>query len=115
MEKGALEMSLGMARCKITVLKRTINQDLIDEYMVDEYRGTGPCEYFRDGQEFIIEDHVEVPEGFCASAWADIRKDIFSVATGSNMPWIRQAGTTIAGCTDWFRPVIFKVERMENE
>jgi uncharacterized repeat protein (TIGR04076 family) len=31
------------------------------------------------------------------------------------MPGIRQPGIIIAGCTDWFRPVIFKVERMAND
>ena len=108
-------MSYEMPRCKITVLKRTINQDLIDEYLDDEYKGTGFCECFRDGQEIVIEDHSVVPEGFCASAWADIRKDILTVAMGGNMPGIRQSGTLITGCTDWFRPVIFKVERMGND
>ena len=108
-------MSYEMPRCKITVLNRTINQDLIDEYLDDEYKGTGLCECFKKGQEIVIEDYSVVPEGFCASAWADICKDILTVAMGGNMPGIRQSGTVITGCTDWFRPVIFKVERMEND
>jgi uncharacterized repeat protein (TIGR04076 family) len=107
-------MSYEMPRCKITVLKRTVNRDLIDEYLVDEYKETGPCECFRDSQEIVIEDHSTVPQDFCASAWADIRKDILTIAMGADMPGIRQSGTVITGCTDWFRPVIFKGERMEN-
>ena len=43
-------MSFEMPECKITVLKRTMNQDLVDEYLVDEYKGIGLCEQFRDGQ-----------------------------------------------------------------
>jgi len=35
-----------------------------------------------------------------------------TVAAGGDLPWIKQGGTVIAGCTDGFRPVIFKVERM---
>ena len=105
-------MSYEMPKCRITVLKRTVNQDLIDEYLDDELRDIGPCECFRDGQEIIIDDHSTVPENFCASAWADIRKDILTIAIGGNMPGIRQPGTLITGCTDWLRPVIFKVERM---
>ncbi len=27
----------------------------------------------------------------------------------------RLSGTIIAGCREWFRPVIFKVERMEDD
>jgi len=107
-------MSFGMPKCKITVLKRTLNQDLIDAYLDEEYGGIGPCECFRDGQETVIEDYSAVPDDFCASAWADIRKDILIVALGGDMPGIRQRGTLIAGCTDWFRPVIFKLERMDN-
>jgi uncharacterized repeat protein (TIGR04076 family) len=108
-------MSYEMPKCKITVLKRTINQDLINEYLGDECKDIGLCECFRDSQEIVIEDYAVVPEGFCASAWADIRKDILAVAMGANMPGIRQPGIIIAGCTDWFRPVIFKVERMAND
>jgi uncharacterized repeat protein (TIGR04076 family) len=108
-------MSFEMPKCRITVLKRTINQDLIDEYLDDEYKGIGLCDCLRDGQEIVIEDYSVVPEGFCASAWADIRKDILTVAMGANTPGMRQPGTVITSCTDWFRPVIFKVERIAND
>jgi len=110
-------MSFDMPRCKITVLKRTINQDLIDEYLDDTHKDIGPCERFRDGQEFVIDPWV-MPEDFCACcawAWSDIRRDILTVAYGGDMPGMRQRGTVITGCTDWLRPVIFKVERMEND
>ena len=107
-------MSLKMAKCKITVLKRTVNQDLIDDYLDDGYKGVGLCDFFRDGQEMVVEDYAMVPEGFCTSAWADIRQDILTVAMGANLPGIRQPGTVITGCRDWFRPVIFKVERMNS-
>ena len=108
-------MSYDMPKCRITILKRTIDQDLIDAYLDPEYQDIGLCECFKDGQEIIIEDYSTVPENFCASAWADIRKDILTVAYGGDMPGIRYRGTFITGCTDWFRPVIFKVERIENE
>jgi uncharacterized repeat protein (TIGR04076 family) len=111
-------MSSELPKCRITVLKRTINQDLIDEYLVDAYQGTGPCESFEERQEFVIESEEElgtVPEGFCAWAWGDIRNDIYAVAAGADMPGFRRRGTVITGCTDWFRPVIFEVERMEDD
>ena len=110
-------MSSEMPKCRITVLKRTVNQELIDEYLDDSYKEHGLCECFRDGQEFLI-DPSGIPKDFlecCPWAWADIRKDILTVATGGNMPGIRQRGTVITGCRDWFRPVIFKVERMEDD
>lgn len=110
-------MSSDEPRCRITVLERTLNHDLIDEYLAEEYKEIGPCEQFSDGQEFVLEGFEEmatVPEGFCAWAWADIRHDILSVASGGDMPGFKQAGVAIAGCTDWFRPVIFKIERIED-
>jgi uncharacterized repeat protein (TIGR04076 family) len=99
-----------MAKCKVTVLKRMTIDDLADEYLADDIP-LEPCGRFADGQEFVIEHPFTMPEDFCPWAWADIRKDIVSVAAGGNMPWIKQPGTVIAGCTDWFRPVIFKIER----
>ncbi len=98
-------------KCKITVLKVTINQDLVDEYLnVDEHYG--PCSRFREGQTFIIDQPYELPAGFCAWAWADIRNTILSIATGATKPWSKQPGVEVVGCTDWYRPVYFKVERI---
>ena len=108
-------MAYHIPKCKITVLKRTFHQDLVNEYLDDESRDIGPCECFEEGEEFLI-DPSTMPEEFCtrcAWAWADISKDILTVAAGSNMPGLKHSGTLITGCTDWFRPVIFKIERME--
>ena len=102
-----------MSKCKITVLKRMVNSDLAKEYL-DIAGDFGACERFSDGQEIIIERHFEIPEGFCPWAWADIRRDIKTIAAGGNLSWVKQRGTAIAGCTDWFRPVIFKIERIED-
>ena len=103
-------------KCKITVLKRSVNKDLANEYLIEAYKDIAPCQVFKEGQEFIIEglDKVaQVPEGFCAWAWADIRKDISHIMLGGENPGMKQKGTAIVGCTDWFRPVIFKIERIE--
>jgi uncharacterized repeat protein (TIGR04076 family) len=105
-------------RCKITVLKRTLNQDLVDEYMDEASKPLATCEQFSDGQEFLLEGYeglAEIPRGFCPWAWADIRYDLLMVMSGGAMPGVKQPGTTIAGCTDWFRPVIFKIERVEGD
>jgi len=100
------------ARVKITVIKIMFNRDLVDEYLVTE-PGYGPCKEFREGQEFVLEQPFERPEGFCSWAWADIRSEIVAMYAGASFHWIKQPGTTIAGCTDFFRPVIFRVERIE--
>ena len=59
-----------MYKCKIMVLKRMANQDLIDEDMGEEHKAkdVAPCPHCRDGQEFIVESPGVIPERF--RAWA---------------------------------------------
>jgi len=86
---------------KITVLKRGFEKELIDQLK------TGPksaCTRFTDGQEFTVKSQWAMPEKFCEWAYADIRAYI---------PMVLHSGNTIAVCcTDGFRPVYFKVERI---
>lgn len=103
-------------KCKITVLKRSLHTDLIHQYLEDEYHDRDYCEMFEEGQEFIFDGYdflTAVPEGFCLAAWADIRQDVFSIMNGSDIPGMKEKGVIFSGCTDWFRPVIFKIERIE--
>jgi uncharacterized repeat protein (TIGR04076 family) len=103
-----------MPKCRITVLRRTIHRDLMDEYLSQE-RGTfDRCQAFADGQEILIEGFPLKPDGFCDWAWADIHKDIMAVMFGGNYPWIGRPGTAITCCTDGLRPVISKVERLNE-
>ena len=93
--------------CKITVLKRTIHQDLYQEY-----RGSpgNPCEVFKEGQEFIIQDpSFAPPDGFCPWAWADIRPFLHGIHGGMQYGG---ADAFVTCCTDGFRPVLFKIEIM---
>ncbi len=104
-----------LPKCKITILKTTLNKDIIDKFIIDEYKPMRSCERFKEGQEFIIDPNLaSIPENFCDWAWADIRKDIMMVASGTNLNWLKQSGTTIVACTDWFRPVYFKIERIDK-
>jgi uncharacterized repeat protein (TIGR04076 family) len=106
----------------VTIVKLTVNQDLIKEFIADELVGeyledgredAGICDRFQPGQEFIIEHPFSMPEGFCPWAWADIRQDILSIAMGGNIPWMKREGMKLSGCSDWFRPVYFKIERLD--
>lgn len=101
-----------MPKVKITVLKKTYHPDLVQEYREDGYI-YGPCERVQDGQEFIVEKPWSKPEGMCTWAWADLRGDILAIFSGANIPGIKPPGVAIAVCSDAFRPVIFKIERVE--
>ena len=100
-------------KVKITVVKKLVMEDLVSELIVDEKKakGFGVCEAFTQGQEFILEK-PNIPEGFCSWAWADIHKDIIAIMGGADFHWINREGVAIACCTDGFRPVIFKIERI---
>lgn len=103
-----------MSKSKITVLKRMVNQELIDQYTGEAYRleETAPCPYLRDAQEFIVDDLGALPEGFCAWAWVNIHAELTTIMSGGDFsPWIKP-GTAIACCSDGLRPVVFKIERI---
>jgi uncharacterized repeat protein (TIGR04076 family) len=98
-------------KCKITVIKRSLNQDIIDKYLQGGADNSGLCTTFKEGDEFFVYSEFQMPENFCHWAWADIRKDIIAVINGVQYSWFKQKGITISGCTDWFRPVLFKIEK----
>lgn len=101
---------------KITVLKRMANHDLAEVYRKDEYNQKYllPCDAFEDHQEFTLENMTTIPNGFCTWAWVDIHREIVRVLTGGNNGAMKHEGTSLTCCHDGFRPVVFKIERMES-
>ena len=95
------------SKVKITVLKRTFNKDAVDECASGYWE---PCSLFKDGQEFVV-DSLFMPQGFCSWAWADIEKYVQVLVHGGNFSGSKE-GMTVACCTDGYRPVIFKLEKM---
>ena len=92
---------------KITVLKRDIYQEFIDEYAKD--KDFPVCPKVEDGQVYIL-DSVGMPENFCSWAWADIHRDVITIWNGGSYDWMKNKNTIITCCTDGLRPVTFKVE-----
>ena len=103
-------MSGKKPKVKITILQRTYRADLVEKYMTGDNH---ICDQFKDGQEFVTDQPWSVPQGFCTWAWADIRGDIQTVILGGDLPWMRERHVAISMCSDVFRPVIFKIERIE--
>lgn len=100
-----------MKKGKITILKKLFVDDIVEEYLAEDYanRGYGTCECFEEGEVFVI-DEPQMPEGFCSWAWADIQRDVVTVMMGGSIPWFNQPELSIVCCTDGLRPVIFKIE-----
>jgi uncharacterized repeat protein (TIGR04076 family) len=103
-----------MTKLKITVVKGLTAKDVFGEN-IPEYFGDnlGPCSRQKVGQEFIM-DGTDCPEGFCIWAFTDIFRDIRHIMRGGNYPWSRKPRVAFASCTDGKKPVIFKLERIEE-
>lgn len=103
-----------MARIRITVVKKLNNRDAFGDNPPAVHTGAPECEHLELGQESIVEGIGECPPGFCAWAFADIQRDISHLLLGGNYPWIKEKGVALMSCTDGARPVIFKLERIED-
>jgi len=103
-----------MIKCKITVLKLHFDKELVEEYVQNERKITlGPCEVFKEGQEFTTSVFGDMPKGFCPWAWDDIYKTLVGFAADGNFGmWYERNDTIIACCTDGTRPVVFKIEKI---
>ena len=103
-----------MKRCRITVLKRHFDEELAKEY---GSKGIGKCPMLKEGQIFYA-DYAK-PDGFCDEAWKAIYQYVFALAHGSGQfyygDWIEKPGVAICSCNDGLRPVIFKVERTDED
>ena len=99
-------------KLKITVLKKTDSKQIFGgDPPIGE--PVGVCSILEEGQEFVVGENGDMPKGFCHWAWDDIYKKVITLMFGGNFPWMKEKGTSITCCTDGFRPVIFKLERIE--
>jgi uncharacterized repeat protein (TIGR04076 family) len=102
-------------KCKITVLKRTLNSDLAKEYCKSQ---TGLCPCFIEGDTFFA--GFDQPDKFCGWAWNDIYRFVTVLLSRGNFSsgvfegWMKKDNEMIVCCTDAIRPVIFKIELIED-
>ncbi len=103
-----------MKKCKITVLKTMLNEELAKEYGC---KGLGKCPFHKSGDVFYA-DYAK-PEGLCDEAWKAFYQYVFALSNGCGIlfqgDWIDKPGVAICSCNDGIRPVIFKIERMAEE
>ena len=105
-----------MSKVKITILKTTLNEDLAKEYGVKDL---SICPLMKERQVFYAD--YSKPVGFCDEAWKVIYQYVFALANGSNgwyfddwMDTEKHLGTAIVSCNDGLRPVIIKIERIDE-
>lgn len=109
-------------KCKITVLDKKCFPKLQEKYLADPK--SGPCPRFEIGQEFILErsgerdDFWHMLDGkFCAEAWDCVSRYVYTALQGGAIMkgWTNDDRMMIACCNDGTRPVIFKIERIDEE
>lgn len=102
-----------MARCKITVLKTALFQDLADEYVTRP--GYGPCSRNNVGDVYYTGGHfgTDMPEGFCPQAWESLVMPVNVLVGGGKVFGFDEVH--IASCADGLRPVVFRLERAEDD
>jgi len=95
-------------RVRITVLKKHFHEEFIGKYAANPEHWT-ECKHFEVDQEFVTKKEApwEMPAGFCGWAWADIQKLVYGMARGGQ-------DVFVTCCTDGYRPVIFKLEKVLN-
>lgn len=101
-----------MRKCKITVLKREFYKDLADEYIhMPDY---GLCPFMKEGDVFITSGPfgTSMPEGFCDMAWQAICLQATTLAGGGKVFGLDEVH--IACCNDGVRPVIFRLEAIDD-
>ncbi|MBU1049817.1 TIGR04076 family protein [Candidatus Bipolaricaulota bacterium] len=106
-----------MSQVRISVAKRALYQDLVNEYVKRELfpGGFGLCSRFIEGQSYLV-DWPAKPDGFpCDWAWADIQRAAAMIGFGADAPWVNRPGTTVICCNDGLRPVTFVIERVEGD
>ncbi len=101
-----------MNKVKITVVKKIDNREIFGDEPPLEFTAAPQCDQLEVGQEFMAD--IGCPPGFCGWAYADIQRDIVHLLFGGNFPWMKEKGTILSCCTDGVRPVIFKLERVEE-
>lgn len=98
-------------KCRITVIKREFYSDVAEEFLKEPAR-MKRCDLVKENQEYIVTNPYYPPEGFCPSAWADIRPYLLVATSGGSSDFLKNPNVSVAICSDPFRPVVFKIERI---
>ena len=111
-----------MSKCRITVMKQYYDEELADRYIQGcPGRELVPCRFFSQiGQSFVIDSSMEMPDGFCPYAWESaIDKYAFAMVHGGGGffggTWMKNESEMITCCPDGIRPVVFHLQRLDEE
>ena len=127
-------------KVKVTILDKKLYPELQQQYCADPNSGACPC--YHVGDEYIFERNEETDSFWrmgldtlvtshgdadttaggpkiphCSEAWDAISRYIYAGLQGGSIMkgWMKEENTMITCCNDGTRPVIFKIERIDEE
>jgi len=102
------------SKVKITVVKAFEPKDVIGKDFIRlDGKPISKCS-LKEGQEYLVNDDGEMPNGFCHHAWFGIYKNVNILRYGGRVPNWTGEDTIYSACPDGIRPVCFKVERVKE-
>ena len=102
-----------MKRVRITVIKKSLDEELIAKYVTEERGDVKPCGH-EVGESFLVGQSVMCPEELCPWAWHDIESFVRIAAFEGVLEGASPENRWIRCCTDAVRPVTFLVEPIED-
>ncbi len=102
-----------MKKCRITVMKRAVHEDLMEKY---ELPLENACD-MKIGDVYIANGWKK-PDGFCNSAWDSVSPFVLTLSSGGENifdDWMKNKKSAMVSCNDGFRPVSFYVEALDEE
>lgn len=125
---------------KVTVIDKKCYPELQQQYCADPQSGPCPCynvgdtflfrrdderdDYWHMGVDTLVHTEADpdtVAGGpklaHCSEAWDAISRYIYTGLQGGSIMrgWMKEENTMITCCNDGTRPVIFKIERIDEE
>ena len=95
---------------RITALRKVFHKDLAEKYEKNKEHGCS----VEEGEEWISQSG-QIPEGFCPSAWENLREYVFALSSGGGYffdDWMKNPYSAVISCNDGIRPVSFLLERI---
>jgi uncharacterized repeat protein (TIGR04076 family) len=101
-------------KLKVTVVRKFTPEDIFgdDHGITWNGRPIHSCDH-EIGEQFIVDHHLNRPEGLCGRAWHDLYTTLMVYYFGGDYDY-PETGVTYQPCGDGLRPVIFKIEKMKE-
>ena len=94
---------------KVTVVARLLVPEAVAQTAAGDWQ---PCPRFSEWAEFIIDARPLTRRRVSAVGPGGLNRHVVTLARSGNFHV--KPGTTMVACTDGYRPVIFKLERVER-